>query len=163
MPDYLSKLKPPEGSRKKVKRVGRGVGSTLGKTSGRGQKGQGARAGAGARWGFEGGQMPLQRRLPKRGFYNPFAREFTVINVRDIERWGLAEVSPQVLVERRLIRKLGRDGLRVLGHGDLKRAVKVSAHHISAQAAAKISDAGGEPVIIRPPSQRTGGKKKEGE
>ena len=156
MPDYLSKLKPPEGSRKSPKRVGRGVGSTMGKTSGRGQKGYGARSGSRRRWGFEGGQMPLQRRLPKRGFVNPFPREFTIINVRDIERWGISEVSPQILVERKIIRKLGKDGLRVLGHGDLTRAVKVSAHHFSAQAAQKISEAGGQPVVIRPPDGRSG-------
>ena len=151
MPDYLSKLKPPEGSRRNVKRVGRGIGSTLGKTSGRGHKGYGARSGSRRRWGFEGGQMPLQRRLPKRGFHNPFPQEWTVINVRDIERWGLKEVSPKVLVERKMVKKLGRDGLKVLGHGDLTRAVKVSAHRFSAQAASKISAAGGEPILIRPP------------
>jgi large subunit ribosomal protein L15 len=153
MPDYLSKLKPPSGSRKKGMRVGRGIGSTLGKTSGRGQKGYGSRSGSRRRWGYEGGQMPLQRRIPKRGFVNPFPRQYTVINVRDIERWGLKEISPQVLVEGRLVKKLGRDGLRVLGHGELKRAVTVKAHHISAQAAEKISGAGGKPIVIRPPEE----------
>ena len=156
MPDYLSKLKPPSGSRRGVKRVGRGIGSTLGKTSGRGQKGYGARSGSRRRWGFEGGQMPLQRRIPKRGFYNPASRDWTVINVRDIEMWGLAEISPKVLVERRMVRKLGRDGLKVLGHGELKKAVKVSAHRFSAQAASKISAAGGEPIVIRPPEPGAG-------
>jgi large subunit ribosomal protein L15 len=153
MPDYLSKLKPPQGSSKAVKRLGRGIGSGLGKTSGRGQKGYGARSGSGARWGFEGGQMPLQRRIPKRGFFNPFRKQYTIINVRDIERWGLVEISPQVLVEQGLVRKLGRNGLRVLGNGDLTRAVTVKAHHISAQAASKITGAGGEPVVIRAPAQ----------
>jgi large subunit ribosomal protein L15 len=100
--------------------------------------------------------MPLQRRIPKRGFTNPFPREFTVVNVRDLERWGLSEVSPQVLVEKRIVRKLGKDGLRVLGHGTLTKAMKVEAHHFSAQAAAKISGAGGEPIVIRPPDRSTG-------
>ncbi len=159
MPDYLSKLKPPTGSRKDVKRVGRGIGSTLGKTSGRGQKGYGSRSGSRRRWGFEGGQMPLQRRMPKRGFHNPYRQDWTVINVRDIERWGLGEVSPKVLVERKIVRKLGRDGLKVLGNGDLKKAVKVSAHRFSAQAAAKITAAGGEPIVIRPPEAGTGAGK----
>ncbi len=148
MPDYLSKLCPPEGSRKTRKRLGRGVGSTLGKTAGRGQKGYGARAGSGIRPGFEGGQMPLQRRMPKRGFHNPFKKIYTVVNLRDIERWGLSEISPQVLVEKRLVRKMGADGLRVLGNGDLSRSVTVSAHHISAQAASKITAAGGRPIVI---------------
>jgi large subunit ribosomal protein L15 len=156
MPDYLSKLKPPAGSRRDVKRVGRGIGSTLGKTSGRGQKGYGARSGSRRRWGFEGGQMPLQRRIPKRGFYNPNSQEWTVINVRDIEQWGLDEISPKVLVERRMVGKLGKDGLKVLGQGELTKAVKVSAHRFSAQAASKITAAGGEPIVIRPPEPGTG-------
>jgi len=149
MPDYLSKLKPAEGSRSSQKRLGRGTGSGLGKTSGRGNKGYKARAGSGRRLGFEGGQMPLQRRLPKRGFVNIFRKESTVINVRDIERWGLAEVSPQVLVEKKLVRGIGKGGLRVLGQGEIGRAVTVKAHHISAQAAEKIAHAGGQAIVIR--------------
>lgn len=162
MPDYLSKLKPPEGARKKPIRVGRGVGSTLGKTSGRGQKGYGARSGSKRNWGFEGGQMPLQRRMPKRGFFNPMKKVYTILNLRDIERWELEEVSPEVLMEKHLVKKIGPHGLKILGDGEIKRPVTVKAHRISAQAASKISAAGGKPVIIEPPSAG-GGTKTSGE
>ena len=148
MPEYLSKLQPPPGSRRNRKRVGRGIGSTLGKTSGRGQKGYHSRSGSKRMIGFEGGQMPLQRRLPKRGFFNPAKKQFTLVNLADIERWGLTEVSPSILVESGKLRRLARDGVKVLGFGDLTRAVAVEAHGFSARAREKIAKAGGTANLI---------------
>ena len=145
----LHKLERPVGARKKPKRKGRGPGSTLGKTAGRGQKGQYAR-GKVAR-GFEGGQTPLHRRLPRRGFTNIFKKQFSIINLTDlVKRPALAEketIEVDDLVAARAIRN-ARLPVKVLGNGEINRAVKVHAHQFSRTAAEKIKAAGGEPVVI---------------
>jgi large subunit ribosomal protein L15 len=143
----IQELRGARGSTKKDKRVGRGQGSGHGKTSTRGHKGQKCRAGGGVRPGFEGGQMPLQRRLPKRGFKNPFATRHAVLNLRDIERCGLDEVNPEVLLEQGIIKSIN-DGLKVLGTGELTRAVKVRANAFSSSAREKIEGAGGTAEVI---------------
>lgn len=143
----IQDLKPAEGSRKRTRRVGRGSGSGRGKTSGRGHKGQNSRSGGGVRPGFEGGQMPLQRRLPKRGFHNPFNREYAILNIKDIERLGLDTVTPEALLEGGFIKSV-KDGLKVLGTGELGRAVNVKAHAFSASALKKIQGAGGTAEVI---------------
>lgn len=143
----IQDLKPAEGSRKRTRRVGRGSGSGRGKTSGKGHKGQNSRSGGGVRPGFEGGQMPLQRRLPKRGFHNPFNREYAILNIKDIERLGLDTVTPEALLEGGFIKSV-KDGLKVLGTGELGRAVNVKAHAFSASALKKIQGAGGTAEVI---------------
>ena len=144
----LSQLRPPRGQVHKPKRVGRGMGSGRGKTSGRGEKGQRSRSGFSMRAGFEGGQMPLHRRVPKRGFRNLFKKQFAVINLEALGRVADAEtVTPDLLLERGVIRRL-HDGLRVLGQGELGRAVVVRAHHFSASAQRKIEAAGGRAEVI---------------
>jgi large subunit ribosomal protein L15 len=143
MADVLSKLGPPAGANKKAKRVGRGPGSGLGKTCGRGQKGQKSRSGGGVHPGFEGGQMPLQRRLPKRGFTNPFRKHWAVVNVGRLDVFDNgAVVDVQALLERGLISKVG-DGVKILGKGEIKKKLTVRVHAISAGALAKIEKAGG--------------------
>ena len=149
MADPLSNLKIPPGSRKKPKRVGRGPGSGHGKTSCRGEKGYGTRSGSKSLAGFEGGQMPLHRRLPKRGFKNPFKKQYTIINVRDLDRWDLKVLNPEDLIERGFIRKIEQDGLKLLGDGETKKACKVSVHVASRQAVEKVKKAGGEVKIIK--------------
>jgi large subunit ribosomal protein L15 len=143
----LSSLRPPAGQRHARKRVGRGMGSGHGKTAARGSKGQGSRAGTRFRPGFEGGQMPLQRRVPKRGFHNPFRKQYAIVNLQQIARLGESAVSPELLLERRVIRKL-YDGLKVLGEGELTAPVNVSAHQFSRSAREKILQAGGKAEII---------------
>ena len=144
----LSQLRPPRGQVRKPKRVGRGMGSGLGKTAGRGEKGQRSRSGYSQKRGFEGGQMPLHRRVPKRGFHNLFKKRFAVINLEALGRVADAEtITPDLLLERGVIRRL-RDGLRVLGQGELVRAVTVRAHHFSASAQQKIEAAGGRAEVI---------------
>lgn len=143
----IEELRPALGSHKKRKRVGRGSGSGHGKTSCRGHKGQNSRSGGGTRPGFEGGQMPLQRRLPKRGFTNINHVEFVIFNLSDIEKFGLDEISPVTLVENGIIKNL-RDGLKILGNGDVKKAVKVTAHAFSASARQKIEAAGGSVEVL---------------
>ena len=139
----LSQLRPPKGQTHKRKRVGRGMGSGLGKTSGRGEKGQRSRSGYSQRLGFEGGQMPLQRRIPKRGFHNLFKKRYAVVNLDTLARVEGAEaITPDLLLERGVIRRLD-DGLRVLGNGALARPLVVRAHHFSASARQKIEAAGG--------------------
>jgi len=143
MADTLSKLGPPAGSAKKPKRVGRGPGSGLGKTCGRGQKGQKSRSGGGVHPGFEGGQMPLQRRLPKRGFQNPFRKQWATVNVGRLDVFDSgAVVDVQALLDRGLVSKVG-DGVKILGQGELKKKLTVKAHAISAGALAKLEKAGG--------------------
>jgi large subunit ribosomal protein L15 len=139
----LSDLRPALGSNRKRKRVGRGDGSGHGKTSGRGHKGQGARSGAGTRPGFEGGQMPLQRRLPKRGFHNPFRVEMTVINLEQLEAFPSgSEVTPEILAEKGLLH--GRNlKVKILGAGGLTKSLRVKAHGASAKAKEKIEASGG--------------------
>ncbi len=144
----LSNLSPARGSRKARKRIGRGPGSGHGKTSGRGHKGRGARSGGNTHPSFEGGQMPLQRRLPKRGFRNPFRREFSVVNLNRLEAAfeGGAVVDAAILAERGLVRA----GLpvKVLGQGELSKALTVKAHAFSASARERITAAGGSAEVI---------------
>jgi large subunit ribosomal protein L15 len=136
----LHELSPAPGSRRTRKRVGRGPGSGLGKTAGRGHKGQKSRGGYSRRAGFEGGQMPLVRRVPKRGFTNVFRTEYTVVNLDALK--GLeGTVDPQVLRDRGLVRK-GRP-VKVLGRGEVSKALVVRAHRFSAKARSKIEAAGG--------------------
>jgi large subunit ribosomal protein L15 len=143
----LHNLRPSPGSRRKRKRVGRGPGSGSGKTSGRGQKGQKARSGASIPAGFEGGQMPLQRRIPKRGFEPLRRTEFQVVNVRVLEEVPDDEITPEVLHGRGLIGSLN-EPLKVLGDGELTRKVSVTAHAFSASAREKIEGAGGTATVI---------------
>ena len=143
----LNELKPAEGAVKNRKRVGRGKGSGLGKTSARGEKGQKSRRGYSAQRGFEGGQMPLHRRLPKRGFTNIFKKEFAVVNLRDLVRIGGDNFTPDSLMERGVFSKLG-DGLKILGTGELTTAITVEAHVFSKSAADKIQKAGGTVKVI---------------
>jgi large subunit ribosomal protein L15 len=145
----IEDLKPAEGSRRSNRRVGRGVGSGLGKTSGKGHKGQKARSGGTKGAGFEGGQMPLQRRLPKRGFRNyPFAKEYAVINLGDLAKIeDLSVITPDVLHERGIVKNV-KDGLKVLGGGEIKKSVTVKAHAFSSAAQEKITEAGGKAEVI---------------
>ena len=143
----LSELHPPAGSRRPRKRVGRGPGSGTGKTAGRGEKGQKSRSGYRRKRGFEGGQMPLIRRVPKRGFHNPFRKEYAVINVGRFEQLEGDAFTPQSLLESGTVSKLG-DGLKILGNGRLTRAVTVAAHKFSASAREKIEKAGGKVEVV---------------
>ena len=144
----LDDLRPAAGSNKKRKRIGRGDGSGHGKTSGRGHKGQGARSGGNTKPGFEGGQMPLQRRLPKRGFHNPFRVEMSVVNLGQIEALADgAEVTPEVLIEHGYVSGKNRK-VKILGDGSLSRPVTVKAHGFSAKAKEKIEAAGGKVELI---------------
>jgi large subunit ribosomal protein L15 len=144
----LNELSPAPGSRKNRKRVGRGSGSGHGKTSCRGHKGQKARSGASRNVGFEGGQMPLQRRLPKRGFKNIFSKEYSIINLYQIEdRKSLIEVTPEILLEERIIKKV-RDGIKILGKGGITRPVNFKVHAISKDAREKVLKAGGNVELI---------------
>lgn len=147
----LHDLRPAEGGGVKArKRIGRGIGSGTGKTSGKGHKGQNARSGGGVRPGFEGGQMPLFRRLPKRGFTNIFAKEYAVINVSDLNAFeNGAEVTPEILIEQGIIKKAkAKDGVRILGDGELSVKLTVKAQHFSKAAAEKIEAAGGKAEVI---------------
>jgi large subunit ribosomal protein L15 len=143
----LSGLKPPAGQKHAKRRIGRGMGSGRGKTSGRGQKGQRSVSGFGQMRGFEGGQMPLHRRLPKRGFRNIFKKEFAIVNVGRLERLEGDSFGPERLMELGVIKKLG-DGLKVLGAGELSRPLAVQAHLFSKSAQEKIQAAGGSAQII---------------
>ncbi len=143
----LADLAPAPGSRKKRKRVGRGPGSGHGKTSCRGHKGQNSRSGGGVKPGFEGGQMPLQRRLPKRGFTNIFQKTFSIVNVGSLEKLKETEITPEVLIKEGLVRKI-QDGVKILGNGELTKSVTVKAHAFSAAAKEKIEKAGGTAEVI---------------
>jgi large subunit ribosomal protein L15 len=144
----LEELKPAQGSNKKAKRVGRGVGSGSGKTAGKGHKGQKARSGGVKGPGFEGGQMPLQRRIPKRGFTNIFRKEYAIVNLSDLELLeGIAEVTPEVLVQSGLIKDL-KSGIKVLGTGELKKKLTVRAHKFSKSAMEKIQAVGGKAEVL---------------
>ena len=140
----LHDLKRPAGAVKGKKRVGRGSGSGWGKTAGRGQKGQKSRSGSGSMRGFEGGQMPLQRRIPKLGFKNLFRKEYAYVNVSDLNRFeDGTEVTPALLIEQGLIKKV-KAGVKVLGKGDLEKRLVVVVHKISKGARDKIEARGGE-------------------
>lgn len=144
----LNALKPAKGSRRDRKRVGRGPGSGNGKTSGRGEKGQGSRSGYAAKRGFEGGQMPLHRRIPKRGFTNLFRVEFRTVNIERLN--GLpagSTVTPESLQAAGLLKK-GRSPVKILGNGELKVALTVRAHKYTGSAAKKIEAAGGKAEVI---------------
>jgi len=144
----LHELRPPEGARKAAKRKGRGMASGLGKTAGRGQKGQKSRSGSGVRRGFEGGQMPYFQRLPKRGFTNIFKKRWNIVNLGDLNSFEEGTVvTPDLLLEAGLLKNL-RDPLKVLADGELDRKLEVHAHHFSKQAQAKIEAAGGKAEVI---------------
>lgn len=144
----LHELKPAKGSRKKAHRVGRGIGSGSGKTSGRGHKGQKSRSGGGVKPGFEGGQMPLQRRLPKRGFTNVFKKEIVTVNIEELNRFAEgSEITPAVLIENGIIKGV-KDGVKILGNGALERPLTVKAHYFSKQAQEKIEAVGGKAEVI---------------
>lgn len=137
----LGNLSPQEGSRKQVKRLGRGPGSGHGKTAGRGHKGYKSRSGSGVKPGFEGGQMPLQRRLPKRGFNNIFKKQYSLVSLSQLEAIGKDEISVADLVEAGMVRK--NSLVKVLANGEINRAVKVSVDKVSGGAKAKIEAVGG--------------------
>ena len=144
----LNELKPAEGSRKNEVRVGRGTGSGRGKTSCRGHKGQNARSGGGVRPGFEGGQMPIYRRLPKRGFKNIWAKTFAEVNVETLNRFDDgAEVDAVALVEEGILKNV-YDGIRILGNGELKKKLTVRAQGFTKTAVQKIEAAGGKTEVI---------------
>ena len=145
----LHTMQPNEGATKTRKRVGRGVGSGLGKTSGKGHKGQNARSGGGVRPGFEGGQLPLFRRLPKRGFSNArFKTEYATINLSDLNRFeDGAVVTPELLKEMGLV-KNQLDGIKVLGNGTLEKKLTVRAHRFSSRAQEKIESLGGKIEVM---------------
>ncbi len=145
----LSDLKPPTGAKHTKKRVGRGEGSGSGVTSGRGHKGQKSRSGYHHKRGFEGGQMPLQRRVPKRGFFNPFRVEYAVVNLDTLtDRFAAGtEVTPELLRERRLVRSNVKL-VKILARGDIETALTVKAHKFSRKASEKIAAAGGQTEVI---------------
>jgi len=146
----LEDLRPAAGSVKRRKRVGRGVGSGHGKTSTKGQKGQKSRSGGGTRPGFEGGQMPLYRRLPKRGFLPHGGKtEYAVVNLKKLERFAAnSTVDPVVLAEARLIRRAGRERVKVLGTGEIAHALTLKVHAISESARAKVEAKGGRVELL---------------
>jgi len=145
----LSNLKPPRGSRHRKVRVGRGMGSKMGKTSGAGNKGQQSRRGYSRRPGFEGGQMPLHRRLPKRGFSAPFSKTFAIVNVETLNAFSAGEtVTPDALVAHGIVRAM-RDGVKILGNGELKVGLTVHAHAFSKSAQEKIAAAGGKVEVLK--------------
>ena len=144
----LHELKPAEGSRKPRRRVGRGIGSGMGKTSTRGTKGQFSRTGGGTRPGFEGGQMPLYRRLPKRGFKNTFAKKYAEVNVEQLNCFDNgAVVDPAALIEAGILKNV-LDGGRVLGNGELTKSLTVQAQGFTKSAQQKIEAAGGKAEVI---------------
>ncbi|MEW6725144.1 MAG: 50S ribosomal protein L15 [Bacillota bacterium] len=144
----LHELAPNPGSKKTRKRLGRGLGSGLGKTSGKGHKGQNARAGGGVRPGFEGGQMPLVMRSPKHGFTNVFKKEYAEVNIGALNVFAKDEVvTPEMLLEKRIIRKI-KDGVKILGTGELEVALTVRAHRFTNSAVEKIQAAGGKAEVM---------------
>lgn len=145
----LHNLRPNEGGgSKETKRLGRGTGSGQGKTAGRGQKGQNSRSGGGTRPGFEGGQMPLYRRLPKRGFTNIFAKEIAIVNVDVLNRFDdNTVVTPELLLSEGVIKNV-YDGVKILGDGEINKKLTVKAHKFSKSAAEKIEAAGGKVEVI---------------
>ncbi|MDY6064896.1 MAG: 50S ribosomal protein L15 [Finegoldia sp.] len=147
----LHDLKPAKGGAVKAKkRVGRGPGSGLGQTAGRGRDGQKSRSGGGVRPGFEGGQMPLFRRVPKRGFKNKFAKEYAIINVSDLNVFeDGAEITPELLIEKGFYKKSkAKDGVKILGDGELEKKLTVKANKFTKSAEEKITQAGGKAEVI---------------
>ncbi|MDD5823746.1 MAG: 50S ribosomal protein L15 [Firmicutes bacterium] len=144
----LHELKAPAGATKAPKRIGRGQGTGQGTTAGRGMNGQNSRSGGGVRLGFEGGQMPLYRRIPKRGFTNRFAKEYSEVNVKDLNKFeNGAVVDVQALLEAGLVKQV-KDGVKVLGNGELEKSLTVKAAKFSKSAAEKIEKAGGKAEVI---------------
>ncbi|QFG00847.1 50S ribosomal protein L15 [Psychrobacillus glaciei] len=144
----LHELKPTEGSRSSRKRIGRGIGSGTGKTSGKGHKGQNARSGGGVRPGFEGGQNPLFRRLPKRGFTNINRKEFAIVNLDTLNRFEEGtEVTPALLIETGVVSS-EKSGIKILGNGTLDKKLTVKAHKFSASAKEAIENAGGQTEVV---------------
>lgn len=144
----LDELKPSEGSKFRPRRVGRGIGSGTGKTSGKGHKGQNARSGGGVRPGFEGGQMPLYRRLPKRGFTNIFAKKYVTINVEVLDRFEDGTVvTPALLKETGVVSRI-LDGIKFMGRGEVTKKLTVQAAKFTASAAEKIEKAGGKAEVM---------------
>ncbi|WP_203247890.1 50S ribosomal protein L15 [Sporosarcina beigongshangi] len=144
----LHDMKPAEGARKKRKRVGRGTGSGHGKTSGRGHDGQNSRSGGGVRLGFEGGQIPLFQRLPKRGFTNINRKEYAIVNLDTLNRFDAGtEVTPELLLESGIVSK-AKSGIKILGNGTLDKKITVKAHKFSASAVEAIEKAGGQTEVV---------------
>lgn len=144
----LHELRPAPGTNKEPKRKGRGSAAGLGKSAGRGQKGAGARSGGGKGPGFEGGQMPLQRRLPKRGFTNIFAKEYAEVNIDILNKFDNgAEITPELLKKHGIVKNIV-DGVKILGNGELKKSLTVKAHKFTKSAAEKIEAAGGKVEVI---------------
>lgn len=150
MPTNLSNLRPPKGATSNKKRVGRGMGSGMGKTSTRGHKGQRSRSGSRMMRGFEGGQMPLHRRLPKRGFTNIFRVEYQVVNLDRLATLGEKNITPELLVKSGMVGK--NDLIKILGDGEVKTALTVQAHKFSKSAEEKITKAGGKIEVIGAPA-----------
>ena len=145
----LHELKPAQGAVKSRKRLGRGTATGQGKTAGKGHKGQNARSGGGVRVGFEGGQMPLARRLPKRGFKNPFRKIYTEVNVELLNRFeNGTEITAELLKSTGAISKIEKDGVKILGEGTLEKAVTVKAAKFTASAQEKIEKAGGKAELV---------------
>ncbi len=144
----LHELRAPEGSSKNRKRRGRGTATGQGKTGGRGMNGQNSRSGGGVRPGFEGGQMPLYRRIPKRGFTNIWKKEFTILNVADLNQFDAdIEITPEWLKEQGVLKQV-KDGIKILGNGELEKPIKIKAHKFSKSAIEKIEAAGGKAEVI---------------
>ncbi len=144
----LSDLTPYPGSRKKRKRVGRGPGSGHGKTSCRGHKGQNSRSGGGVKPGFEGGQMPLQRRLPKRGFTNIFQKQYAIVNLATLDKLTETDITPEFLVSEGVVKDM-KDGIKILGQGEITKVISVKAHAFSNSAKEKITKAQGSVETIQ--------------
>ena len=145
----LHELSPPSGSRKSKRRLGRGVGSGRGKTAGRGTKGYNSRSGGGVRPGYEGGQMPLQRRLPKRGFTNIFRKKIAVLNIRDLSDFESGSVVDKASLVSAGLVKGRQDGIKLLGHGEVSIALNVKLNQVSKKAREKIEAAGGTVEVIQ--------------
>jgi large subunit ribosomal protein L15 len=146
----IHELKPAEGSKRKPKRIGRGLGSGHGRTSTKGHKGQKARSGGAKGPGFEGGQMPLQRRIPKRGFTNaPFKKEYSIVNLEDLNKIieDVDVITPEILLEKGIIKKI-KDGVKILGNGDIKKSINIKTHAISKSARQKIESKGGKVEVL---------------
>jgi len=144
----LNELSPAQGSRKAPKRLGRGVGSGKGTTAGRGTKGQNSRSGGGVRPGYEGGQMPIHRRLPKRGFTNIFRKELAIINIRDLARFESGSVVDEAALVRLGLVRGKRDGIKLLGQGDIGYPLTIKLNRVSQSARKKIESAGGTIEVI---------------
>ena len=145
----LSNMAPADGAKTQSKRLGRGIGSGLGKTSGKGQKGQWARSGGGVRPGFEGGQMPLVRRIPKRGFNNVFKKEYSIVNVSALEQFeDGTEITAELLLQKGVLSKVEPYGLKVLGNGTLTKKLEVKANKFTKSAAEIIEKAGGKAEVL---------------